>query len=454
MSLPRYESYKDSGIEWLGEVPEHWVISKFSYVKTVLTDYTANGSFADLKTNVIYRDEPSYARLVRLTDLRVNLENENGVWIDEHSYNFLRKSALFGGEFLLANVGAYAGLFYQMPYNKGMSSLAPNMLMAKFVVHKIYPEFMAYVGQSDCVNKQLRLSATASSAQPKLNKDDFNSVKFAYTAIEEQEQICTFLNQETAKIDNLIGEQQLLIKLLKEKRQAVISHAVTKGLNPDVPMKDSGVKWLGEVPEHWVRTKAKFVSDIFVPQRNKPELNENFGVAWATMEDMKGNYIETVNNFVDSPSAKIAGSKVLKAGAVIASCVGSFDVVSINKINVIINQQLQAFIPHSIKAEYLRELIRISKSYFELVGTATTLVYVNQKGFAELPILLPTTEEQDAIILFLDQETTTIDTLIAESTNLISLSKERRSALISSAVTGKIDVRNYVSTQPQVEAMA
>ena len=218
--------------------------------------------------------------------------------------------------------------------------------------------------------------------------------------------------------------------------------------------KDSGVEWLGKVPEHWVRTKAKFVSDIFVPQRNKPELNENFGVAWATMEDMKGNYIETVNNFVDSPSAKIAGSKVLKAGAVIASCVGSFDVVSINKINVIINQQLQAFIPHSIKAEYLRELIRISKSYFELVGTATTLVYVNQKGFAELPILLPTTEEQDAIILFLDQETTTIDTLIAESTNLISLSKERRSALISSAVTGKIDVRNYVSTQPQVEAMA
>ncbi|UKA01664.1 restriction endonuclease subunit S [Photobacterium damselae] len=149
---------KDSRVEWLGEVPEHWVVSKFSFLKKVLTDYTANGSFADLKANVQYLDEPSFARLVRLTDLRKDLQNDNGVWVDEKSYKYLKKSALFGGEFLLANVGAYAGLFYQMPFEKGPASLAPNMFMAKFDDSKVSRKFMAYVGQSSPVASQLKLS--------------------------------------------------------------------------------------------------------------------------------------------------------------------------------------------------------------------------------------------------------------------------------------------------------
>ncbi|MCR9942277.1 restriction endonuclease subunit S [Vibrio owensii] len=218
---------KDSGVEWLGEVPEHWVVSKFAYLKTILTDYTANGSFADLKANVEYKDTPSFARLVRLTDLRVDLKNDNGVWIDECSYKFLRKSALYGGEFLLANVGAYAGLFYQMPFDKGAASLAPNMFMAKFNVNKVLREFMAYVGQADGISSQLKLSATASSAQPKLNKDDFKSVRFTYPDIMEQNEIVKRLDKELPKIDKLIIKQQQAIELMKERKTALISAAVT-----------------------------------------------------------------------------------------------------------------------------------------------------------------------------------------------------------------------------------
>ncbi|HHC7240971.1 restriction endonuclease subunit S [Vibrio parahaemolyticus] len=218
---------KDSGVEWLGEVPEHWVVSKFAYLKKVLTDYTANGSFADLKANVEYRDTPSFARLVRLTDLRVDLNNENGVWIDEESYQYLSKSALYGGEFLLANVGAYAGLFYQMPFNKGPASLAPNMFMAKFNSKKVKREFMAYIGQSEGVSGQLKLSATASSAQPKLNKDDFKCVQFAYPNIREQLKIVAYLDKELPKIDLLISKQTKAISLMKERRTALISAAVT-----------------------------------------------------------------------------------------------------------------------------------------------------------------------------------------------------------------------------------
>lgn len=218
---------KDSGVEWLGEIPEHWVVSKFGYIKTVLTDYTANGSFADLAKNVKYKDEECYARLVRLTDLRKNLENTNGVWIDENAYNYLKKSSLYGGEFLLANVGAYAGLFYQMPYLNKPASLAPNMFMAKFNNSKVYEHFMSYVAKSESAYSQLKLKATASSAQPKLNKDDFKSIVFTYPSLLEQQEIANYLDEKTSKIDKLIEKSNKSIELLKEKRTALISACVT-----------------------------------------------------------------------------------------------------------------------------------------------------------------------------------------------------------------------------------
>jgi type I restriction enzyme S subunit len=220
-------SLRPSGIDWLGDVPEHWEVSKFAFLKTVLTDYTANGSFAGLKENVTYLDEPNYARLVRLTDLRKSLKNENGVWIDQKSYTYLGKSALFGGEFLLANVGAHAGLFYEMPLNAGPASLAPNMFMAKFDQTKILRRYMAYAGQSKAVNSQLVLSATASSAQPKLNKDDFKSVRICYPSLTEQAVIVEYLDGFLENHANLYSKAHSAIALLKERRTALISAAVT-----------------------------------------------------------------------------------------------------------------------------------------------------------------------------------------------------------------------------------
>ncbi|EPO4621467.1 restriction endonuclease subunit S, partial [Escherichia coli] len=157
-----------------------------------------------------------------------------------------------------------------------------------------------------------------------LDSDSYLMEKFCFPPKHEQKNISCFLDHETAKIDNLIEKQQQLIKLLKEKRQAVISHAVTKGLNPDVPMKDSGVEWLGKVPEHWGVTRAKFISKIFVPQRNKPELNDDTGIFWVTMENMNQHYITFSYQHVSDSAALKSGSKVLPKGAVIASCVGNF----------------------------------------------------------------------------------------------------------------------------------
>ncbi len=205
--------------------------------------------------------------------------------------------------------------------------------------------------------------------------------------------------------------------------------------------KDSGVEWLGEIPEHWETKKVKHVSSVFVPQRNKPELNLDSGLPWITMEDITSPSVDSslIGYYVSELDALTAGSRALPPGCVIASCVGNFGVASVNKVSVIINQQLQAYIPKKIDSWFLRYLVEISKPYFEKVATATTLVYVNQERFGELPIVSPLIAEQKAIASFLDRETAKIDALIAKKERLIELLQEKRTAIINHAVTKGLD---------------
>lgn len=449
----KYAEYKDSGIEWLGEIPVDWIVSKFSYVKTILTDYTANGSFADLKSNVTYLDEPSFARLVRLTDLRKNLENDNGVWIDQKSYEYLKKSALYGGEFLLANVGAYAGLFYQMPMNKGYASLAPNMFMAKFETSKVLPRFMAYVGQADNIASQLQLSATASSAQPKLNKDDFKKVYFAYPQLNAQIQIFSFLDHETAKIDTLIAKQEKLIELLKEKRQAVISHAVTKGLNPNVQMKDSGVEWLGEVPEHWEITKVKYIAEL-TPKKSELSVEENQLCTFVPMEKLK---LGTLIKDEEKPIAEVIGGYTyFKDGdlllAKVTPCFENKNMVVASGLkNGIGFGSSEIYVLRANKKVCVQFLYyRLQENQFMELGAgamtgAGGLKRVPSEFLNNFEFALPPLSVQTAIAEYLDQYLTKSYYLMNKAVSAIQLMQERRTALISAAVTGKIDVRHHAS---------
>ena len=212
---------KDSGIEWLGEIPEHWEVLSFRFCIDVLTDYTANGSFASLAKNVNYLDV-GYSRLVRLTDLRVDLKND-GLFVDENAHNFLKKSELYGGEMLIANVGAYAGLVKIMPHLEGKHTLGPNMFLLRLNQNTDF--FYEQLNAPFCA-EQLKMMAI-SSAQPKLNKDNMRQLKVVKPPLEEQEVLVEKIKSETGRIDGLaskIGEE---IDLLKEYKTALISEVVT-----------------------------------------------------------------------------------------------------------------------------------------------------------------------------------------------------------------------------------
>ncbi|GGG22147.1 hypothetical protein GCM10010916_43480 [Paenibacillus abyssi] len=216
---------KPSGIDGLGEIPEHWELVMCKRILTLLTDYTANGSFGDLAKNVTYLDA-GYARAIRLTDLRTNLFNP-GVYVSEHAYNYLKKSKLFGGEFLIANVGAHAGYACIMPKVSYPATLAPNMMMAKFRQDRILIDFIVEAVNCNYVQAQLKIKANKSAAQPKINKDDFKQVILAIPSLEEQIQILNYIALKTEKLNRSIVSIENEISLIIEFRSRLIADAVT-----------------------------------------------------------------------------------------------------------------------------------------------------------------------------------------------------------------------------------
>ena len=433
--MERYGKYKDSGVEWIGEIPEGWEMASLKWVSKIYsggtpdknnTDYWFNGTIPWLNSGTVNQfiitDPSEY-----ITE--DGFKNSSAKWIDENSIVI----ALAGQG---KTKGMAALVTFKTTCNQSLGIIKPNAnINCKYLLYYLRKNYLNIRGLAGEGKRDgLNLEMIGSISIPLFNK-------------QEQTTIANYLDRKTAEIDQLITQKEDLLCLYEEEKTAIINQAITQGINPDVKLKDSGIDWLGEIPEHWDISRAKFVSHIFVPQRNKPVLNQNNGLPWLTMEDMSSDRITRTNLKVSEEASKNAGSKVLKKGSVVASCVGNFGVCAINVVDVVINQQLQAFIPHNnIVPEYLLETVKISKDYFQMIATAATLVYVNQSGFANMPILMPPLPEQTAIVHHIETETTRINAKITKTKKIIALQKEYRTALISEVVTGEIKVTQEVAS--------
>lgn len=287
-----------------------------------------------------------------------------------------------------------------------------------------------------------------------LNSSIVKALQLPLPSCDEQEKILVFLDHETAKIDTLIEKQQQLIKLLKEKRQAVISHAVTKGLNPNAPMRDSGVEWLGQVPEHWSIKKLKYLGvarngltyapdDIVEPgegvlvlrssnvQNMKITFDDNVFVNKQIQERM----ITKLNDILicsRNGSRALIGKNALIDNDSAGLSYGAFMMIYRSEINpylfYVFNSALFSF-----------------QSGTFLTATINQLTVENIDSF-EIPV--PPNDECEEIIRYLKNKIQKIDGLIAKAESAVMFIQERRTALISAAVTGKIDVRNWQAPEP------
>jgi type I restriction enzyme S subunit len=261
--------------------------------------------------------------------------------------------------------------------------------------------------------------------------------------IEEQRAIAEYLDKKNSEIDKFIRNKERLVELLELNRQRKIFDAITKGIDKNIELKESGIEWFGLVPKFWIVTRAKFVSKIFIPDRDKPELNfKKNGIPWVTTEIIGAEILEKDNlsNYVSRSAFNTKENRVLPKNSVVATCVGSFGITTYIPFECFINQQLQAYTDLKINPFYLRFIIQSSENYFVQNATQTTLMYVNKQKFSELPVLFPTMEEQDKIVVFVNEFNEEINSAISKAQKEISSIKEYREALITDLVTGKRSV--------------
>jgi type I restriction enzyme S subunit len=282
-----------------------------------------------------------------------------------------------------------------------------------------------------------------------LNGTMIGQVVLAIPSEAEQQAIINFLDHETAKIDALIEKQQRLIELLKEKRQAVISHAVTKGINPNAPMKDSGVEWLGEVPAHWEVLPIKYLSDsIGTGGTPKSEFSftEEPEISWFTPGDFS-NHAKLICSTKHITNRAVANgdAKVFRASSILVIGIGAtLGKVALCESNFSCNQQINVVSPNSkAKAEFLVNSLQAQTEQMKQSSNFSTIGIMNQEKTKQLVVAVPPLDEQVAVATFLDEKKMKFDAIESQAVNQIALLQERRTALISAAVTGKIDVRNW-----------
>ena len=316
--------------------------------------------------------------------------------------------------------------------------------------------FLKYSLQSERFVDEVIARSTGVS-YPAINASDLGRIYVSAPPVEEQTAIATFLDRESTKIDGLIAEQEKLIALLAEKRQATISHAVTKGLNPDAPMKDSGVVWLGKVPALWrvgkIQNFAKRESG-HTPSRQHPEWWENCTIPWFSLADVwqlrTGNikYVYETKELVSELGLANSSARLLPVGTVMLSRTASVGYSAIMGCDMATTQDFINWVcKPELFPDFLLYVLRGMKSEFDRLMMGSTHQTIYMPDVAKLMMGLPPLDEQTGIVSFLDSETARLDALTAEATRGISLLKERRSALISAAVTGKIDVRHLAEAE-------
>lgn len=440
-----YPDYKDSGVEWLSSVPIAWEVQALKYlvscndeVLSETTDPEFEFEYIDIggvsssdgvtKTeNLKFSASPSRARrIVRTGDIIVST-------VRTYLEAIAPISIEFDGKIV----------------STGFAVLRPKFLLSEFAKYSLRARYFI-----DSV-----VARSTGVSYPAINASELTNIKIALPGWSEQKTIAAFLDYETARIDQLIAKQQQLIELLKEKRQAVISHAVTKGLNPNVPMKDSGVEWLGQVPEHWVVSKFGFISSVVrggSPRpAGDPELFDGDYSPWVTVAEITKDdeiYLTETESCLTQKGSQQC--RVFPSGTLLLSNSGAtLGVPKILSINANANDGVVGFEKLNINHEFAYfYLSTLTDNLRERIKQGAGQPNLNTDIVKAINIAIPPEREVNAIVDYVHKQRAKFAELTNKAINTVDLLQERRTALISAAVTGKIDLRGWQPTKREVAA--
>ena len=433
--MERYESYKDSGVKWIGEIPEHWEMYKLKY----LFKLNKNKNIGN-KCNTIL--SLSYGKIKIKKDLNEGLTPES-----YESYQLLSTGDIVIRSTDLQNdhtslrtglvkiEGAITSAYI------GLKNLDMSLCDSRF-----YHYFLHDWDITKAIYNQ------GKGLRQSLNWDDIKNMLIPVLDISEQTAIANYLDSTTAKIDEAIAQQQKMIDLLNERKQIIINNAVTKGLNPDAPMKDSGVEWIGEIPEHWEIKKLKHVCQAFgrIGFRGYSTtdlVDEGEGcitLSPSNMRDGKMQYGRCTylswEKYEESPEIKVFNGDILfvKTG----STYGKSSIVEDLPLEATINPQLLVFKNFTCNNMFLANVLQSTaiKTQVEISVIGGTIPTISQQKILNYVFPFPTEDEQYAIVEYVESKSAPINSAIKAAEKQISLLQERKQIIINDVVTGKVKV--------------
>lgn len=444
MRFPRHSAYKPSGVEWLGDVPAHWSVVPTRTVARLESGHTPS------------RQHPEYWE--NCTQPWFSLGD---VWqIREEGRSVIMETAEQISELGMANSAARrlpAGtVMLSRTASVGFAAImgvdmATTQDFANWVCGpRLVPEYLLNVFRA------MRAEFTRlmyGSTHNTIYMPDIQAFRTPLPPRDEQLAIAAFLESETTKIDALVAEQQRLIELLNEKRQAVISHVVTKGLKADAPMKGSGVAWLGHVPAHWriCRLKHVAVVNTGVAKGKDNTGRATIAVPYLRVANVQDGYLDLDDVLDIEIPAEDLDRYRLRAGDVLMNEGGDFDKLGRGHVwegqidPCITQNHVFAVRPRAVSSYWLSTITSSQYAQFYFMSRSkqsTNLASISSTNLMELPILLPPRGEQDDALAYIRDQVSRYSGLIAEASRAVALLQERRAALISAAVTGQIDVRD------------
>lgn len=437
-----YPEYKESGVDSVGVIPHQWSTLKLKYIFDIKKRIAGEIGYDVLSVT---------QKGIKIKDI----ESGDG----QLSMDYSKYQRVYPGEFAMNHMDLLTGYVDISNYD-GVTSPDYRVFSVRDK-YNLYSRYYLYLLQDGY--KQRRFfhlgQGSAHLGRWRLPTEAFNDIQYPCPALKEQIQIAFFLDHETAKIDNLIEKQKQFIELLKEKRQAVISHAVTKGLNPDAPMKDSGVEWLGKMPEHWEIVPLKYLCHFSgggTPTKDNLAYWHNGTVPWVSPKDMKSFWISETQDYVTPKAVSESSTNYVDEGSllmVVRSGILQRNIpVAINIVKVTMNQDMKALrFNERMHAHYAAFFINgnVNSLLLEWTKEGATVESIEHEYLANGLISVPPIGEQLSIVKNILEQTKRFELLEENASLGIRLLQERRTALISAAVTGKIDVRNWVAPEAE-----
>jgi type I restriction enzyme S subunit len=427
-----YAEYKDSGVEWLGLVPMHWTVSKIKYLTSFQVGWTP-----PTKDDANFEGENLWANI---SDLRGREIFDTNKKISDDAAKKASMDITPRGSLMYSfklSVGAVSFAGKDMYTNEAIASFLEKTELPLAYLYYVLPKFVIENASTNIYGARI------------LNQELISNADLLAPSFEEAKTIANFLDHKTAKIDTLIAKQQGLIKLLKEKRQAVISHAVTKGVNPNATMRESGVEWLGNVPAHWEVSKFGYISMVVRGGSPRPAgdpllFNGDYS-PWVTVAEITKDdevYLTSTESFLTKLGSEQC--RVFSAGTLLISNSGAtLGVPKILTIDANANDGVVGFECLSLNHEFAYfYLSTITDDLRERIKQGSGQPNLNTDIVKAISVPLPPASEVKQIVEYIVRTRLQFKLLTEKATKGIELLQERRTALISAAVTGKIDVRN------------